>query len=200
MSDLLPEWMSPFYIELAAASFGIVYIILSTKQNILTWPAGLVSSILYILVFLESKFYAGMGLQVYYVGMSLYGWYYWLHGKRDDKSGKLPVVRVSLKEALGFGIFTFFAFVTFFHVLKLYTDSPVPLMDSLTTAMGITATWMLARKILENWLVWIVTDLLSMALYLQRGLWPTLFLFLVYTILAVYGYSQWRRTIQIRTE
>lgn len=192
----LSEWVSPFYIELAAAFLGIVYIILSTRQNILTWPAGLVSSVLYILVFFKSKFYAGMGLQLYYVGMSLYGWYYWLHGNRNNNSEKVPVVRMSFNNALGFGIVTFFAFLIFYQVLKHYTDSPVPFMDSLTTAMGITATWMLARKILENWLVWIVTDLLSIALYLQRGLWPTSFLFLVYTILAVYGYFQWKRAMR----
>jgi nicotinamide mononucleotide transporter len=88
------------------------------------------------------------------------------------------------------------AFVGIGMVLKEYTDSPVPYWDAFTTAVSFTATWMLARKILENWILWIIVDLVSMGLYLYRGLYPTLLLFGIYTTMAVIGYYKWLRSYQ----
>jgi nicotinamide mononucleotide transporter len=78
------------------------------------------------------------------------------------------------------------------------TDSPVPYLDAVSTSLSIVATWMLARKILENWLLWIVADLISTGLYIYKGLWPTTVLFLVYTVLAVVGYFQWKRSLEVQ--
>jgi|WetSurMetagenome_2_1015567.scaffolds.fasta_scaffold199821_2 nicotinamide mononucleotide transporter len=198
MSENLGQWLTANYIEILGALFGLTYIVLSIRQNILTWPAGLISSILYVGVFLHSKFYAGMVLQVYYVGISFYGWYFWLKGNRKDKQGEVPVSKIKKNEAILTALITPFIFALIFLILFRFTDSPVPFLDALSTSLGIVATLMLARKILENWLLWIVADLVSTGLYIYKGLWPTTVLFLVYTALAILGYFQWKRSLMMK--
>jgi nicotinamide mononucleotide transporter len=198
MSENLGRWLTANYIELLGALFGLAYIVLSIRQNILTWPAGLISSLLYVAVFFHSKFYAGMGLQVYYVGISFYGWYFWLKGNRKDKQGEVPVSKMKKSEAILTALVSPFIFAAILLVLLHLTDSPVPYLDAVSTSLSIVATWMLARKILENWLLWIVADLVSTGLYIYKGLWPTTVLFLVYTVLAVVGYFQWKRSLEVQ--
>jgi nicotinamide mononucleotide transporter len=195
MFQILTDWLSVNYVELLGALLGLAYIILSIRQNILTWPTGMATSLLYVVVFFHSRFYAGMGLQIYYVIMSLYGWYYWLKGKRPEKSEELPVGRINSRQIAVSAVVFLVCFAILYLFLSKYTDSPVPVLDSMTTSLSIVATWMLARKILENWLLWVVTDLISTGLYIYKSLWPTTGLFLVYTGLAVYGYYQWKRTL-----
>jgi nicotinamide mononucleotide transporter len=150
-----------------------------------------------MVVFYQSKFYADMGLNGYYVLISIYGWILWKRGNDKDGSG-LPVSRIKIKNAWILLLVTAAAFVGIGLVLVRFTDSPVPYWDAFTTAVSFTATWMLARKILENWILWIVVDLVSMGLYLYRGLYPTLLLFGIYTTMAVIGYFKWLRTYQGR--
>ena len=188
-------WWSNHYIEIFGALTGILYVILEIRQSIWLWPVGLITSAIYIWVFFTSKFYADMGLQTYYVIISIYGWYWWLRGGKKYKTNSLPVTRVSMKP----GTILFFIFLILFVVIWLvlvnYTDSPVPLGDAFTTALSIVATWMLARKIIEHWILWIIADLVSMGLYIYKGLYPTVILFAVYTVMAVIGYLAWRKTL-----
>ena len=178
--------------------FSILYLYFSIRQNILLWPMGIASALLYMVVFFQSKFYADMGLNGYYVVISIYGWFLWKRGKEEQESG-LPVSRLGKKNAAILLLITAVAFVGIGIVLKEYTDSPVPFWDAFTTAVSFTATWMLARKILENWILWIIVDLVSMGLYLYRGLYPTLLLFGIYTTMAVIGYYKWLRSYQSRS-
>ena len=174
--------------------FGLIYVWLSIRQSILTWPAGIITSLLYCGVFFESKFYAGMGLQVYYLVISAYGWWSWNHGGETD-SGEEPL-KVSLTSLnTWFTLFFVNFFLTFlmYFLLRRYTDSPIPFGDAFTTSLSIIATWMLARKKLEQWLIWIFVDLVSVGLYLYRGLYPTVFLFLVYAAMAGIGYYEWQK-------
>ncbi|MDX9880521.1 MAG: nicotinamide riboside transporter PnuC [Prolixibacteraceae bacterium] len=189
-------WLSENYIEVLGAILGFLYIIFSIRQNILTWLTGLVTSALYIYVFFVAKFYADMALQVYYVVISIYGWYHWVKGASDGVKTNLPVTRLKLKTGLVLAISSVILYVFIFFILKNYTDSPVPHGDALTTALSIVATWMLARKIIEHWLIWIFVDALSMGLYIYKSLWPTAILFFVYTVMAYIGYIQWKKEIQ----
>ncbi len=152
-------WFSSNYIEVLGVITGLAYLYFSVRQIIWLWPFGIISSALFILIFFNSKFYADMGLQVYYLGVSIYGWIYWSRGgvDRDEKS-TLPVRRIAGQTAVylsGTGILIFMGIV---YILKTFTDSDVPWGDGFTTAGSIVATWMLARKLLEHWLVWIVID------------------------------------------
>ena len=192
------SWLETHYVEILGVIFSILYLYFSIRQNILLWPMGIASALLYMVVFFQSKFYADMGLNGYYVVISIYGWFLWKRGNEEQESG-LPVSRLGKKNAVILLLVTTAAFVGIGMVLKEYTDSPVPFWDAFTTAVSFTATWMLARKILENWILWIVVDLVSMGLYLYRGLYPTLLLFGIYTTMAVIGYYKWLRSYQSKS-
>lgn len=196
MVELITTWISENYIELGGALLGLVYIVFSVRQNILTWPAGILSSLLYVLVFFNAKFYAGMGLQVYYAAMSIYGWHYWMKGKKEDPTGQMPVTSLTVKQGITSLAIALPVFTLLFFILRTYTDSPVPFLDAFITTLGIIGTWMLARKILFNWIIWIVSDVSATFLYASREMWPTTFLYITYLSLAVYGYITWKRTIQ----
>ncbi len=197
MTDFITSWIWANKIEILGAILGLLYIFFSIRQHILTWPTGLFTSLLYTAVFFQSGFYADMGLQVYYVVISIYGWYYWLKGgKKEVKSNEVPVTNVSRKLWAKLLIATILIYAVILFVLKQYTDSTVPVMDSLTTALSITATWMLAKKYIEHWLIWVFVDLVSAGLYIYKGLWPTVILFIVYTVMAVLGYIEWKKDLK----
>jgi len=193
---MLSDWLADHYIELLGVITSLIYLYFSVRQIIWLWPFGILSAALFIFIFLNSKFYADMGLQVYYLGISIYGWLYWARGSKNGEVHKeLQVSRITGSLAgklLGIGLVLFFGIVA---VLKYLTDSDVPWGDGFTTAASIVATWMLARKILEHWLIWIVVDLVAASLYFYKGLYPSTFLYIIYSIIAVLGYSQWKKKI-----
>lgn len=196
------DWILNNWIEIFGALAGLLYVFLSIKENILLWPIGLVTSLVYIYVFFSSKFYADMGLQVYYVLVSIYGWYFWIKGKgknkKEDKN--LTITKTPFKTVLILVFVTLALFGVMGWFLSNYTDSPVPYWDALTTAASIVATWMLAKKFIEQWLLWIVVDIISGILYFTKELYPTVILFGVYTIMAVIGYFQWKKKLAINNE
>ncbi|HDR50911.1 MAG TPA: nicotinamide riboside transporter PnuC, partial [Mariniphaga anaerophila] len=157
----------------------------------------------YTIVFFQSGFYADMGLQVYYVAISLYGWYYWLKGgKTVTKAGKKQVAVTKTPRIILFYslLVTIAIYGVLLYILLHFTDSTVPYMDSLTTALSITATWMLAKKYIEHWLIWIFVDIFSAGLYVYKELWPTVILFIVYTVMAVLGYREWKKDLIRKNE
>lgn len=198
MIDILLEWLFSNKIELLGAILGLIYIYFSIRQNILTWPTGLLTSAFYVVVFLRSGFYADMGLQVYYVVISIYGWYFWLKGKRNVNvtENQLPVRTTSKKIWINLSGIFIIIFVAILYILLKFTDSNVPYLDTLTTALSIVATWMLAKKYIEHWLIWIFVDVLSIGLYIYKSLWPTVILFTVYTAMAFIGYVEWKKDLK----
>ena len=195
MFNIILEWISGNKTELLGAILGILYIRFSIKQNILTWPTGLLSSLLYVLVFYKSGLYAAMSLQLYYVVISFYGWYFWLKGKTQNDKTLVSVRATTGKMWIKIIMSTIFIYAAILFVLIGYSDSDVPYLDSLTTTLSIVATWMLAKKYIENWLIWIFVDFVSTGLYMYKNLWPTVILFLVYTIMAVFGYFEWKKSL-----
>ena len=188
-------WIAEHWLEILGVIFSLLYLNFSIKQNILLWPMGTLSAILYMVVFYKSKFYADMGLNAYYFIISIYGWLLWR--KRAVEGEKVfPVSRIRLNQGLILALITVTAFVGIGLLLDRFTDSPVPFWDAFTTALSFTATWMLARKIIEHWILWVIVDTVSMALYFHRGLYPTLVLFGIYTVMAVIGYIQWKKALQ----
>ena len=188
------------WIEIFGVITGILYVILEVKQNRLLWPLGIITSAAYVYIFFTGKFYADMGLQVYYVLISIYGWYYWSRGGSKADKGELPVVRINRQQLLLLFLTFAFSWVLIYFVLDRYTDSSVPLGDSFTTALAIVATWMLTRKIIEQWFLWIIANVVSIALYIYKGLYPTVILYAVYAGMAVYGYLEWKRSMNKRID
>ncbi len=193
---MFSDWLSGHYIEVLGVVTSLIYLYFSVRQIIWLWPFGIISSALFMWIFFSSKFYADMGLQVYYLGISIYGWIYWVRGSSMGGSQKeLKVSRItgSLGRLLsGLGLMFFIGIVA---ILKYFTDSDVPWGDGFTTAASIIATWMLARKILEHWLIWIVVDLVAAGLYFYKGLYPSAILYIIYALIAVLGYRQWKRDL-----
>ena len=182
-------------LEITGTLFSFMYLYLSVKQKIGLWVFGFLSALVYAVVFFETKFYAAMSLQLYYLWVSIYGWYSWKRN-RATTGEELPPRYTRFKEwPLLFGI-TIIIMMVYYALLSIGTDSPVPGADSFITAFSITATWMLARKQIEHWLIWIVVDSVAVGIYFMQGLYSTALLFVVYGIMAVVGWKQWRKTIR----
>jgi nicotinamide mononucleotide transporter len=192
------NWLQANYIEVIGALAGIIYLYLEIKQKIWLWPFGFLTSAFYIYIFFVSKFYADMGLQFYYLGISLYGWWHWLYGGKREETDALPVTHITLQQVIYLSLATIAIFVGIIYVLKNFTDSPVPIGDSFTTALSIIATWMLTRKILEMWWVWVVVNGVALGLYIYKGLYPTSILFFLYSAMSFVGYLQWKKSMNTR--
>ncbi len=187
------EWLSANYIEVIAASLGFIAIYLQIKQKIWYWPVSIILVSLYIIVYIRARLYADMSLQVYYLVISFYGWHHWLFGKRDAQNDKLAITFASRRLGIILFLVSIALFFSIAAVLIHFTDSDLPYWDAFTTALSFVATWMLARKIIENWLVWIIVDAISIGIYIYKELYPTTILFTALTILAVVGYITWKK-------
>ncbi len=188
-------YISENSVEVLALLLSMAYIYLSINQRLSTWIFGFFCSVLYIVVFFQSKFYAGMGLQVYYAVVSVYGWFSWKNGNAANHAG-LDVTRTSTALLMKILAVSVLLFLFIYLLLKNYTDSPIPVPDAFTTSLSVVATWMLARKKLEHWIFWIIIDVASVAMFLYREMYPTVVLFVIYTIMAVAGYFRWKKSIK----
>ncbi len=187
------DWLINDWVEIVAVITGLAYIFLSIRQNIWCWFYGIISSFLYLFVCFHSKIYADMTLQAYYVVMGIYGWVHWAKMNESSTGEELQVLRYNAREWLWVVIITTVLYVVIGEFLIHLTDSPIPWIDSFTTALSFTATWMLARKILEHWLFWIVVNIVSIGLYFYRGLYATIILFAVLAVMAFIGYFEWKK-------
>jgi nicotinamide mononucleotide transporter len=184
-------------IEAAAVAFGIASVFLSARQNVWNWPLGIINVALYIIVFHDAKLYADMGLQAVYVVLAVYGWWHWLHGGADH--GTLRVSRVPSREAVLLGIAFLVGTTALSTLLSRFTDASLPLADSALTAASLVAQYMMTRKYVECWLVWIAADVAYVAMFIYKSLWLTAGLYLVFCVLAVVGWRQWRASLRERS-
>ena len=195
MLNQIATYIHTNWIEIVGAILSLVYLYLSINQKVSLWFFGIISSLFYIVIFFQTKFYADMSLQFYYVVISVYGWINWKQVK-PETGEELPTTRMSKRLMLNLCIATGLIYFVYFLILNRFTDSTIPKADSLVGALSIVGTWMLARKLIENWFVWIVADGLCVGLYIYKGLYPTVILFAIYTIMSVVGYLQWKRTMK----
>jgi nicotinamide mononucleotide transporter len=186
-------------LEWIAVATGLTSVWFSMKENIWVYPTGIVSVLIYVYLAFEYKLYADMGVNFYYFVMSVYGWYYWIHPK-DKSQAQVPVTVNSRNE----NFFTIGLMLVSFGILYFglsnFTDSDVAFWDPTTTSFAIAGMYLMARKKLENWIAWIITDLISIPLYFYKGLVLTSFQFLIFTILAFAGYIAWRNSLKEREE
>jgi nicotinamide mononucleotide transporter len=182
--------------EVLAVLFGIVSVYLSTRENIWSWPTALINVALYFVVFLEAKLYADMGLQVVYFALSLYGWYEWLYG--GENRTELHVSRTSRSLGVRLLVIGIACGAVLATVLARFTDAALPYVDSATTSTSLVAQWMMTRKILENWAVWAVVDVVYVGMFVFKRLYLTAGLYTVFFVLAVMGYVQWKRSLTER--
>ncbi len=188
-------------LELVASSCLIVNVYLAARGKLINFLFGAVGVLMYFFVFYQAKLYADMMLQLVFFSLQFHGAYCWTLGK--DK-GKMPVVSLLNSEGvvdiIQITIATILLFVGLAFILKNYTDSTTVTLDALTTAMSLTAQWMLNRKILESWIVWIVIDVISIEMYAIKNLHLTTALMFLYGAVGVLGYSRWRRDLMLQAQ
>jgi nicotinamide mononucleotide transporter len=177
--------------ELTAVILAVAYLVLAIRQNIWCWLCAGISTALYVYLFAKANLYMESLLNVFYFGMALYGWSVWRSGKSDDE---LPVSVWPLQvHFYAVAIIVCAAVATGFMLARL-TDAAYPYIDSATTYAAIWATFLVARKILENWWYWLVIDAVSVFIYWTRGLEATALLFVVYVLLIPIGLVAWTRS------
>ena len=177
------------WLEAVAVFFGIASVFYSMKEHIWVYPTGIISTLIYVWICFQYKLYADMGINAYYFSMSIYGCYVWTHPNEGEKV--LPVTWLKPKGWLfSLGIFLV-SYLTLSLVLSNFTDSDVPYWDSFTTSSAFVGMWLMAKKKVENWIFWIITDLVSVPLYFYKGLILTTVQFTFFTVLATMGLIAW---------
>lgn len=181
-------------LELIAALFGFLYVILAAKQNYLCWLSGIIMVTIYTWIFYHQKIYANMFLQIIYLFMSLYGFYCWV-SKKEGKEIKVTKMDNSYR-LLMLVLLVMLTAMTYLMLQK--TNSTMLFADAITAAAGLVATWMQARKYIDNWLLFIPTDIALTYMFYIQGLYVTSILYFIYTFLAIYAYLQWRKSLSLK--
>lgn len=183
-------------LEITGTLVGLLYLWFEYRASIWLWVAGIVMPALSLFVYYHAGLYADFGINIYYLLAGVYGWLMWLRGAPGKK--ELPVVHTPARQILPLTLVAAGLFFGIAWMLIRFTDSTVPWLDSLTTALSIVAMWMLAYKQAEQWWVWIVVDAVSCALYFYKGLPFYAVLYGLYTVIAFFGYFKWLRMIADR--
>ena len=192
--------MGELILEIFGTVTGLLYVWLEIKHRRSMWIVGIVMSVCYVVVFGVEALYASMGLYVYYLGMSFYGWFKWGKKTQQPKIGREPKpelkpVHINTSTAWLTAGLLLVVFGGVWAVLRFLTDHPAPAMDAAITTLNMVATWLLTKSILEQWLLLMVANILAITLYAHTGLWFTTGLYTVYLIASVIGYINWRRKI-----
>ncbi len=182
------------YVEIVAVFFGLLGVWYARNENVYLYPIGIINVVLYIYIGFVAKLYADMGINVFYLVMSIYGWYFWT--RKDENKHTVPITKGTLKEHIINILATFVFFGIIYFILKKYTDSTVLVLDSFTTAIFIVGMWLQARKKIENWIFWIVGDVLVIPLFAYKGYVFTGIQFAVFLGLAVSGYIEWNKKLK----
>jgi nicotinamide mononucleotide transporter len=175
--------------EALAVVLGVLYLLLAMRENLWCWYAAFASTAIFLVLFWRVNLLMESALQVYYLGMAVYGWWQWQHG--GSASEELAISRWGRRQHLYAVTAILAASIMSGLLLRNLTDAALPFLDSFTTWGSVLTTWMVARKVLENWLYWLVIDSVSIYLYLDRGLYLTALLFALYIIIVLFGYRAW---------
>ncbi|WP_419212870.1 nicotinamide riboside transporter PnuC [Maribacter sp. X9] len=182
-------------LEIIAVIFGLLSVWFSKQNNIWVYPTGMLSTSIFVYLLLKWGLIGDMLINVYYFAMSVYGWYVWT--RKVDAEHFTPITRVTKKENLTSG-FIFIGTILFVFVVYQVFDkwnSWTAYVDTLTTAIFFVGMWLMAKRKVENWIYWIVGDIISVPLYFYKGFTFTSFQYLIFTILAIYGYNAWKKNI-----
>ena len=187
-------WGAPVsWLEITAFVLALAMVVLNMRVNPLAWPLAIASSLLYVGLFWNSRLYGDASLQIFFAVVAVWGWWQWLRGTQDGTALQVRMLparsRWRLLAALGVawpatGLF-----------LKTYTDTDVPWWDAFPTAASVLGQWLLGRKYAENWLVWIVVNVVSVGLFAYKGLWLTVVLYTLFIAMSVIGWRAWRRLL-----
>jgi nicotinamide mononucleotide transporter len=190
--------MASTWLEIVAVLFGIISVWFARQANLLVYPTGIVSTTIYVYICFGIQLYADMGINLFYTGMSIYGWYMWT--RRDDRKRVRPIRWNTLRQQVQGVLMIPVLFAAILGMIFLvkqddaaYMQSYIPYIDSFTTSIFLIAMWYMARKKIENWIYWIAGNIISIPLYFVKGLVFTSFQFTVFLVLAILGLINWIR-------
>ena len=188
-------WGGPVtWLEIVAFVLSVWMVLCNLRVDALGWPLAIASSLLYALLFADSRLYGEASLQLFFVAVSFWGWWQWLRG-RGDGGAALRVRRMTTRQRGAALAATLAAWPLLALLLHRVTDSDVPWLDALPTVGSITGQILLGRKLVENWPLWVVVNLFSLGLFAFKGLWLTVLLYAVFALLALAGWRAWRRLL-----
>ncbi|MBU2950699.1 nicotinamide riboside transporter PnuC [Tamlana agarivorans] len=182
-------------LEFVGVFFGFLSVWYSKQENILVYPTGIISTAVFVYILFVYGLLGDMSINAYYFGMSIYGWYYWT--RKDASNHEIPVTVTTKKEHV-WSVVIFLLTILFIVILYIWNDkfnSWTAYVDTLTTAIFFVGMWLMAKKKLENWVYWIIGDIISVPLYLYKGLVFTSFQYLIFTVIAIYGYKAWKKSL-----
>ncbi len=180
-------------LQIIGVALGLLYLYLEYRANIWLWVVGLIMPVVHGMLYYRSGLYADCAMEVYYILAGVYGLSVWLRRGGKDKESKFAISHATTRVLVtAAGIYAV-AHVVIYYLLVNFTDSTVPVWDSFTTACSVVAYWLLSRKYVEQWLVWLVVDVVTVGLYFYKDIPLTAMLYAVYSALAVVGYMRWRR-------
>ncbi|RXK14661.1 nicotinamide mononucleotide transporter [Halarcobacter mediterraneus] len=184
--------------EAIAMILAIAYILLALRQSLWCWPAAFISTLIYTILFFDVSLLMDSALNAYYLIMAIYGWYSWKYGGKLQEQ-ELEVSNYGLEKNIKIIIVLSLVSLIFGYIMANYTSADFAYVDSFTTVFAVFTTYMLAKKILENWIYWIVIDMISIYIYIQKGLNLTAILFVIYTVLALIAFRKWKEEYDQRT-
>ncbi|MBA6224857.1 nicotinamide mononucleotide transporter [Colwellia sp. MB02u-18] len=200
-SEIVTYFTTLPLLELIAVVASLLYVVLAAKGSIWCWPAAILSTVLYTVIFYDVYLWMDSVLQLYYLLMAVYGWFCW-HKNKPSKthtdSNRLLYSQWTLQRHSRIIVLLTLVSLVLGWVMATYTPAHFPYLDSATTVFAVFATYLITQKVLENWLYFIVIDLVSIYLYVEKGLIPTAALFGSFVILAAYGYWQWRKQYKLQ--
>ncbi|MTI31737.1 nicotinamide riboside transporter PnuC [Xanthovirga aplysinae] len=182
------------FLEIVAVICGVASVLFSRKNNILVYPTGIVNVLIYVYLCFQYKLYADMGINAYYFIMSVYGWFMW--SRKDEQKQVLPISYNNKKENLTSILMGTVSFLILSFILTKFTDSDVPLWDATTTSFAFIGMYLMAKRKVENWIAWIITDIISVPLYYYKGLPLSAVQFFIFTFLAFSGYFAWQKEMR----
>lgn len=182
------------YLDIITTVLGLVYIYLEYRAHIALWVVGIIMPALDVVLYWQSGLYGDAGMAIYYTLAALYGFAVWKFGrKRNQREGEdMPITHMPSRLYLSAAVFMVMAWLVIYYVLVRFTDSDVPILDSFTNAVSFVALWALARKYVEQWLFWIVVDVICTGLYIYKGIPFKAGLYGLYVIIAIMGYRKWK--------
>ncbi len=188
-------WGSPVtWLEIVAFVLAVLMVLANLRVNVIGWPLAIASSLLYALLFADSRLYGEATLQLFFVVIALWGWWQWLRGTTGEGE-PLRVRRLPVRQRWLALAATLAAWPLLGLLLARVTDTDVPFFDALPTVASVTGQVLLGRKFVENWPVWVGVNLVSVGLFAYKGLWLTVLLYAVFTLLAVLGWRAWQRLV-----
>ncbi len=182
-------------LEAIAVVFSIVCVVLAARQHVGNWPAGIVAVVAYFVVFMRSKLYADAALQIIFFGQSLYGWYHWRSAATSAANARIGRLAPGQRIALAATIAT--VSMALGATLARYTDASRPFLDATVSVSSLAANWLLARRIIETWALWLIADVLYIVLFISKELFASAALYCLFLGLAVAGWRSWRRAIAL---